>query len=221
MTKLLAANEFKVDHINKPLGKAIVEKAKFIYATGFFVTVSPDSLRLLAHEAAEKNKFFMMNISAPFICQVPPFFQVLKELLPYIDILFGNETEAAALGTAMGWGTDLHEIGAQLVKYDKVNKSRSRMVVFTQGAQPALVFSGDSVTEYPVVPIEKAKIVDTNGAGDSFLGGFFSRFVLDRPFDECMAAAAYSAWVIIQQSGIFALFPAFTELVRSSLHTRC
>ena len=30
------------------------------------------------------------------------------------------------------------------------------------------------VTEYPVIPIKSADIVDTNGAGDAFVGGKFS-----------------------------------------------
>ena len=35
-----------------------------------------------------------MNLSAPFIMQVPPFKKVLLDALPYVDYLFGNETEA-------------------------------------------------------------------------------------------------------------------------------
>ena len=35
------------------------------------------------------------------------------------------------------------------------------------------------VSKFPIVPIEEEKIVDTNGAGDAFVGGtFFMRFIL-------------------------------------------
>jgi len=43
--------------------------------------------------------------------------------------------------------------------------------------------------------------VDTNGAGDSFVGGFLSRFVLDKPLEECIAAGNYCASEVIKRSG--------------------
>lgn len=44
----------------------------------------------VAREAHEKNKTFMMNLSAPFLSQF--FKDPLMDAFPYIDILFGNET---------------------------------------------------------------------------------------------------------------------------------
>lgn len=44
----------------------------------------------VAREAHEKNKTFMMNLSAPFLSQF--FKDPLMNAFPYIDILFGNET---------------------------------------------------------------------------------------------------------------------------------
>lgn len=62
----------------------------FCVLQGFFLTVSPESILTVAKHAAENNKTFMMNLSAPFI---PQFFtDRLLSVLPYIDILFGNET---------------------------------------------------------------------------------------------------------------------------------
>ena len=43
-----------------------------------------------------------MNISAPFIVQVPPFFETLNKALEHVDILFGNESEAVAYAEAAG-----------------------------------------------------------------------------------------------------------------------
>jgi len=57
---------------------------------GFFLTVSPESILKVAQHAAANNKPFMMNLSAPFISQF--FSERLNSVLPYIDVLFGNET---------------------------------------------------------------------------------------------------------------------------------
>ena len=33
---------------------------------------------------------YCLNLSAPFICEVPPFKKTLMDLMPYVDYLFGN-----------------------------------------------------------------------------------------------------------------------------------
>ncbi len=40
VTKLGAANHFKIDHLHKPDVAALLEKAKVYYIAGFFLTVS-------------------------------------------------------------------------------------------------------------------------------------------------------------------------------------
>ena len=52
-----------------------------------------------------------------------------------------------------------------------------------------------------MTPIDNAKIVDTNGAGDCFVGGFLSRLKLGQDISECVRAGHYCAGVVIQRSG--------------------
>lgn len=44
----------------------------------------------IALHAHDRNKIFMMNLSAPFLSQF--FKEPMMKVFPYIDILFGNET---------------------------------------------------------------------------------------------------------------------------------
>lgn len=53
--------------------------------------------------------------------------------------------------------------------------------------------------------LEAEKIVDTNGAGDAFIGGFLSQLVQGKELDKCVAAGNYASREVIQQSG--AAFP--------------
>ncbi len=47
--------------------------------------------------------------------QVPPFKKTLTEELPYVDYLFGNETEAAAFAESEGWdANDLHAVASKV-----------------------------------------------------------------------------------------------------------
>jgi adenosine kinase len=57
------------------------------------------------------------------------------------------------------------------------------------------------VKTFPVIPIKPEAIVDSNGAGDAFCGGFFSQFVQGKPIEECVATGHYVANVVLQRSG--------------------
>ena len=57
---------------------------------GFFLTVSLESILKVAKHAAENNKVFCLNLAAPFISQF--FKDGLMQVMPYVDVLFGNET---------------------------------------------------------------------------------------------------------------------------------
>ncbi len=45
------------------------------------------------------------------------------------------------------------------------------MQVKSYKAAGCFLFTEGVITEHPVIPIEKKDIVDTNGAGDAFVGG--------------------------------------------------
>jgi len=57
------------------------------------------------------------------------------------------------------------------------------------------------VTSYPVEALPPAQLVDTNGAGDAFVGGFLAQLSLGQGVAKCVYAGHWAARVIIQQSG--------------------
>jgi len=197
---LAAANKYKREHLDTPDIQASVKNAKYFYTTGYFLTVSPESAVFLGQHAAETNKTFFWNIAAPFVCQF--FWQKVTDLLPYVDVVFGNELEAAAFGKAAGWGEDLREIAKKLADMPKANKQRSRMVVFTVGKEPAFAYQDGKFLDVPARLIPKEKIVDTNGAGDTFCGGFLSQWIQGKDLKTCMEAGHYAASQVIQVSGV-------------------
>ncbi|CAL5229682.1 g13050 [Coccomyxa viridis] len=206
VANLAAANNYKVDHVKQSENWALVEAAQVIYSAGFFITVSPESIMLVAKHCADNNKPYCMNLSAPFISQVPPFKKTLMEAMPYIDFLFGNETEARAFAESEGWTTtDVAEIALKAAAFPKQNGSRPRTVVFTQGKDPTVVASLGKIQLYPVIPVAKEKLVDTNGAGDAFVGGFLSQLVAGKDLAEGVRAGNFAANIVIQRSG--ATFP--------------
>ncbi|MPC88560.1 Adenosine kinase 2 [Portunus trituberculatus] len=144
---------------------------------GFFLTVSPETIQTIGKHACEHNKVFSMNLSAPFLCEF--YKEPMMAAFPYIDILFSNETvsehsyqEAAKFSEVQGFGlTDIREIALKAASLPKENKKRSRIVVFTQGADNIILAKDGKVKEFPVVRLPEEKLIDTNGAGDAFVGG--------------------------------------------------
>ncbi|GJP47204.1 hypothetical protein CLOM_g6421 [Closterium sp. NIES-68] len=200
IANLAAANCYKIDHLQAAENWALVEKAQFYYIAGFFLTVSPESIMAVAKHAAEKNKVFTMNLAAPFIAQF--FTQPLMDALPYVDYLFGNETEAQTFAKVQGWETEnVQEIALKIAALPKVNEARKRVVVITQGKDDTVIAVDGKVTTHPVILVKKEDLVDTNGAGDSFVGGFLSQLVQGKETEECVRAGNYAANVIIQRSG--------------------
>ncbi|KAH6947185.1 hypothetical protein HPB50_017498 [Hyalomma asiaticum] len=91
---------------------------------------------------------------------------------PYVDIIFGNETEAREFADVHNMKTkDITEIAKLISKFPKENKEFERMVVITQGADDVVVAQGHTTQNFPVPKLEPDVIIDTNGAGDSFVGG--------------------------------------------------
>ncbi|XP_053306982.1 adenosine kinase isoform X1 [Spea bombifrons] len=201
VANLAAANCYdKTKHLDLKENWQLVEKAKVYYIAGFFLTVSPESIMKVGTQASESNKIFCMNLSAPFISQF--YKEPLMKAMPYVDILFGNETEAAAFAREQGFETDdISEIARRTQALPKVNSSRPRVVVFTQGSEDTIMATADEVRSFPVLEIDQSKIVDTNGAGDAFVGGFLSQLVSEKPLEECVRAGHYSANVVIRRAG--------------------
>eukprot|EP00440_Ansanella_granifera_P031463 gb/GFBE01034159.1/.p1 GENE.gb/GFBE01034159.1/~~gb/GFBE01034159.1/.p1 ORF type:complete len:340 (+),score=124.42 gb/GFBE01034159.1/:1-1020(+) len=199
-TNLSAANNYKASHLQE--NKATLDAAKIVYSAGFFITVSPESMEIASQAMLKSGGTYCLNLSAPFIVQVPPFRAVLEKTLPCCDYLFGNETEAQAYAEAVGWDTtDVEFIATRLSLVPMAAGKPPRKVVITQGCDPTVVAIRGVVTKYPVLKLPAEKLVDTNGAGDAFVGGFLAALSKGKDMEGCCKAGAYAASIVIQHSG--------------------
>jgi adenosine kinase len=200
-TNLNAANNYKVDHAKQPENLKIIQGAKIIYSAGFFITVSPDSIKLASRQQADTGNIYCMNLSAPFLMQVPPFKACFVDTMPYVDFLFGNETEALTWAETEGWDTtDVSFIAIRLSLIPSA-KARKRTVVITQGADDTIICINGNISKHPILKLPREKLVDTNGAGDSYVGGFLAALSKGKSMADCCTAGAYAASIIVQQSG--------------------
>jgi len=213
-TDLAAANCYRIDHLKSAPIWSLVEQAKVYFVGGYHLTVCPPAAMALAEEAAEKNKIFMLSLSAPFI---PQFFkEPLDKTAPYWDYVIGNETEAVSWAESQGLTTkSIPEIAKALVALPKINKKRSRVAIITQGTDPTVVATGSpdgevKVNEYVVHPIDANEIVDTTGAGDAFAAGFVAGVVQGKTLEECVQMGMWLAMLSLKELGPSYPFPKQT-----------
>merc|ERR1712061_929355 len=125
-----------------------VEAAKAVYSAGFFLTVSVDSMLKVGKYCAATNKTYCLNLSAPFLIQF--FKDQMMSVMPYADIVFGNETEALTFAESFNLGTtDIKKIAVAISMQPKQNGSKGRLVIITQGAGPVVCVSNGEVVEFP------------------------------------------------------------------------
>jgi len=202
VTTLRAAEKFEVSHLSSPTVAPLVQGAKVFYVEGFFLTHGVASVLELSKHASANNKTFVLNLSAPFIAQF--FTSQLEQVLRYTDIVIGNESEAQEYAKAIlkSDTTDIAQIAKGIAAYPKDN-ARQRVVIITQGPESTILVdkANPEGKVYPVTPIASELIVDTNGAGDAFAGGFLGAYVAGKTLGECVEVGHKLGAMCVKQIG--------------------
>jgi len=113
-----------------------------------------------------------------------PFDPAAKEAIPYVDYFFysGDEGDTYQSREQM---KKLHAMGPQVV-------------VMTMGDEGSLAFDGEKFYEFGIVECE---VVDTMGAGDSYISGFLKGVLEKKSIPECMEMGANCSAVTIGYYG--------------------
>lgn len=203
---LAAALKYPTEHLQKNMAESdIISKSKIVYIASFFMTSNYDAMKIAVAEAVKQKKIYGFNLSATFLVSCMKEQQL--EMLKHADYVFCNEDEADLFATEHQLPADRKEVARFIGKYEKINQDRPRVVLITQQADPVITFSFDPKTsteelkEFPIAPVASEKIVDTNGAGDAFVGGFLAAIGLDKTMEQAVDAGNYAARQIIQQLG--------------------
>lgn len=132
----------------------------------------------------------------------PQFFKDrLAAAIANASLVFGNETEAAAWGAANGLGDAAEPSAVALaIAAQPLNGGGVRTVIITQGAKSTIAAVGGAIAAtVPVDPV--AHIVDVNGAGDAFVGGFLAATARGAPLELAIRVGHWAAGEVIQRSG--------------------
>jgi adenosine kinase len=120
------------------------------------------------------------------------YYDIVKEVSDNSDLIFCNREEAEVFAKLTDKDS-IEDISLAMHKQLKVNKNR--IIIITCGCDPVSASSYDSNTgkldfliHSYVNKISNDEIVDTNGCGDSFVGGFLSQYTKGVSLEKCLRA---------------------------------
>lgn len=182
--------------------KCLAADPKFYYIEGFFVPDKMNICRML-YEKFSKNPqtTLITNLNAPYIVKTFP--KDITWLSKKADVVFGNRDEFEELAAINGFQTTEDLLTDLLSEYN--SQSKQKTIVVTDGANSVCFYQGNSSgVETDLVNVPKVKleeIIDTTGAGDSFVAGFIYALMENKPIRECIEVGCEISAKVIKVIG--------------------
>jgi ribokinase len=152
---------------------------------------------LLQHEIPQETNEHAIRAARDagwFIVLNPaPARPVAPELLPLVDIIVPNETEAAAI---TGIVVDSREDA--LAAAHELLARGARAALVTLGAQGGLYCGAAGTWHCPAIPVAA---IDTTAAGDAYIGALATTLAAGRTVSDAMSFAAAAAALSVTRLG--------------------
>lgn len=193
--------------VREPHVAAIVEEASMLYLTAFVLSTEPrlSAAEALAGAVLGRGGALAVNLSSAGL--LPKVREPLLKLLPRCRYAFGNLGELRALARLLDWPAPASGAGGDdreaLAAAFAAELGEGGAAVITAGAEATLVaVRGSSVRSFPVPPVPRSEIADTNAAGDAFVGGFLAEVLQDgTSLESCVEAGHAAAGFILRRQG--------------------
>lgn len=156
-----------------------------------------ETVTYAAKRAKEKGMTVVLN-PAPAV-------PLTEELVSSTDIIAPNESETEIL-TGVNPARGDVELALAVKKLYALGAKR---VLITLGGKGAAIAEGQNIA---YIPPRKVKVVDTTGAGDTFIGAMTLRLSLGDDFRSAAEFAAIAASITITRKGATASIPTLGEV---------
>jgi adenosine kinase len=168
---------------------------------GYFIKERFEIIKNLCLRFKIKKKIVILTLGS--VDTVEKNYDKVIELINCSDLVVGNMEELETLLGEKGLkDEDIFE------KLSKKLVSKSRLFVVTNGKKGVILAkynykkgNMDFVLHSFPSQVKNEEIVDLNGAGDAFLGGFLSQYMQGKSFEACCKAGNDVAGVIIRNIG--------------------
>lgn len=170
-----------ISHFEK--NSEIIKNCKIFYADAYLIGKRFDCFEYVFKKFADENVILSLGMASENI--IRDFGKNIDEIFPYIDLLFLNSEEVKM------WKINnklLHLTNEEFIKHistthEKQNKNKKRVIVNTRGLDDTIIYVVDYINnteeffKVPIYDIDRKLVVDLNGAGDAFAGGFLAGII--------------------------------------------
>jgi adenosine kinase len=199
LPQIRASTMLSTEFVQKNLDT--ISEASILLIEGYFVIEKYDIIQYLTKHFHTHNKKVAFTLSATFM--VENFHDKMLEVSNQSHIIFCNNEEATIF--SKNDSEDFEEVSASI---HKMLTPMDRILVITCGHKPVVISKFDYkqnkldfVLKSFVYPVDNEEIVDTNGCGDSFVGGFLSQYIKGESLEKCARAGNWASSVIIRNVG--------------------
>lgn len=166
---------------------------------------------LLQNEIPWETTCRVMNFcrqqGIPVLLNPAPARKLSEQVLPLIDTLVLNETEAEYIT-----GQEVHDAEQAVKAAEQLITSGVRAVIVTLGAEGSVY--ADSQGSVCHTPAFRVQPVDTTGAGDTFIGAYASAVCSGAPLEEALRFATAAAALSVSRAGAQTSIPTKAEIER-------
>lgn len=201
LSDIRASKSLSKEYVEKNINEIMSHEA--IVIEGYFLQENFELCKELATSFSKQGKTVMLTLSAVFM--VNSYKSRMIEIANLSNVVIGNMEECEALLEEEGFKKKREEIFREI---HKNLERKNRILVMTAGKDGVFISKFnydrnelDFVLQSFANLIENKDIVDLNGAGDSFLGGFISQYMRGKPLLTCAKAGNDAASVILRNVG--------------------
>ena len=199
LPQIRASNCLTEDFVSEHQNEIFENDALLI--EGYFLQEKFDICKNLCMEFKKENKFVILGLSAVFM--VLAHNEKIMEIAQYCDMIVANMEEMEAFSGTKG---ESHK-----ETFEKAHKKltpKERLFVVTDGVNGVFISKFNYKREqldfilqsFPCL-MKNEEIVDLNGAGDAFLGGFLSQYMKGSSLYSCCRGGNEASHVILQNIG--------------------
>ncbi|KAH8740651.1 hypothetical protein FG386_002613 [Cryptosporidium ryanae] len=226
ITGLGSARDYSIQTFDSKEIQQILTESKIVATSGYFVEVCFEAvLRAAKHCESTKELepsslcFFVFGLSAEFVPK--KYIKELYQLFNMIDFMIGNEREFISLykylseflgKTESETVEELEKLVEQeeglLEEFLKDIHSHLKpncTILCTRGSKPVISLSycdnSVNIKHHKCIYVPKERLVDFNGCGDAFLGGFIYGLSNSFPLDASVYMGHFAASNVSQNVG--------------------
>lgn len=168
---------------------------------------------LQAQNTSSKNFSLVLNPGQHNIKEDP---RLILQVIRFTDLLVLNKDEALEIVLHRTPNCEPSELENEIYLLKTLFQAGAKIIALTDGIRGAWVYNG--VDFWFLQTPKDAHVVDSTGAGDAFMSGFFGALIMNRSLDECLRFGMANSQSVIKYYGGSAGLLTLSEIEKIILH---